>query len=1436
MNILSDRSNTHQIIFQYPKRNSSSNLSHKIFWDKTTIQSVWAKLQFVKKKVENKAKGDYITIKNAICENQDSFVIEYLHNDEFKSFYRNKDDLYPDNVFQDIMINNLKFDLLLSVLKDPAYKFHNDYIFNYLSHYLSNERQKNENQYSAVGSLNMYNSNFVNSLYSLNYSLGYTQNDLEGEESAADYQNKVKKVLHNLIKNKLFPIKSEYKVKILGWFFAYLEYTEIFRDFINLPEIREYFQTEREQYNNFKRNSDISDYSQDSTHFSNVLILCMKTKLENLSILLFDLNHENVKNIGILAETAAETSCMDFLKFLWENTNIKIFSKFSIDKGQIKSNSKQKQPQFGFGISKNSSSKSINYDHYAYSYNMNKVTTHHFSPNFMIGAVIKKLTAGYTDTSKKPKHINTNLNKIISWKNMDKDKTVIDALFKFNCFEQISSIIFKWPAEMFIKADHFKTVILKKETELIIFFLQRRELRHVLTEHSIQEFIVNQYTPYGDKLYYAAEMLVYIYKNQWKSELTKVFCKNIMKALKTKDILNCHSPILTCLLLIEFLNHIKELSIMNTNICEKVMNELLEYCKNLQESNASEDYIAYLMKQKDTRNRSAFQIASENSLYYLLETPEIGTIIKKMWDGKLSYNSFYTASSLHRFIFDLDKKVHDPFNSFDLLDINKVYFFQLPVWLDSCLLRFFPVCFVAVLLVTIYNVFVYLLNSEGRLMNSFDELTPALQGLLRLYLTLVTCLLLDLVVKITFILKSKRSVGIGLWNVMDIFLFSFSWMILLDTRRLTAHYMSIPLQGSFHSFTWNIHLPFLKEFLTEYDRFSESFAFIVRVTILSIVDLLVWVRVCGILLVFKEMGPVIRMISSMAGLLVKYLIIIVIFIAWCATVFTVIFNRYSHQFIDFSTSIITLFGGFLNHFDVTDFEPKQRAFGSVLFMAYICVAGVLLINLLIAVLSNVYDKMAKVVDALYRSELIQYYKLYKWDNQYGYLMFLTPPFSIINYVTIIAEHLLFCGNDKKLFNEYVTRFYYIVFYYPFIMAAFMLYSLLLIPICLIKGFIIMIQYENSLKILRIFKIINCFRWIITGGFYLVYVYIRDIVQCVYYVFKEAEGKITDFQRIKRNLTNQDVIIFLKFLHSDHKNFDKKDIHSVFMAYLEYETSEKLLIDESLKKKKEYLSRLNEAAHQTSHINNKNNVLHHQNFFLHNKKDAANSSKTYTRYIKKNLMILEILENFIIDDDMYGSVIDIVKMRKLLPLTLNVQNFHLRRLVHSNMHALNHALTRLKLSKSHFLEYQLVNRIAQAAQRLDEEMDAEIMRIYRLDALTNQANEHKKLMNYKKMHMLKKPEDDAEDIQEHIMNKKEKMMLLKRYKSTTCDIANNIADIIIVKKSEGIVVRSIDKSDISSKKSEQKQTIADDKVKLSTNIQESLIVSNRIEKLDTRKYN
>ena len=256
-----------------------------------------------------------------------------------------------------------------------------------------------------------------------------------------------------------------------------------------------------------------------------------------------------------------------------------------------------------------------------------------FKANFAINNVFKILMNKAKDPDSLAR-INSKLSKMIFWKDIQNDPTLINSLFQYNCFEQISLLTSILPEDLFSKPDYFRTVIYKKVPELIVYFVRKTECRHVLAESKIQEFIVKEYTKYGDKLYYAAEMLQYIYKNQWKRDLTKELCKNVMKNIKTKDILNCHSPILTCLLLCEFIEQIKEVSSINASRCEKLTAELKEYCKNIQESNQQTSYIEYLMLQKDTRGRSAFVIASENKIFGLLETPEIGTIVKKMWDGK----------------------------------------------------------------------------------------------------------------------------------------------------------------------------------------------------------------------------------------------------------------------------------------------------------------------------------------------------------------------------------------------------------------------------------------------------------------------------------------------------------------------------------------------------------------------------------------------------------------------------------------------------------------------------------------------------------------------------------------------------------------------------------------------------------------------------------
>jgi len=121
-------------------------------------------------------------------------------------------------------------------------------------------------------------------------------------------------------------------------------------------------------------------------------------------------------------------------------------------------------------------------------------------------------------------------------------------------------------------------------------------------------------------------------------KLSRLLCKNISKNIKRKEILYCHSPILTCVLLNEFLQYILDNSEVNTANNEKVIQKLNKFCLNMQESNADEDYIKFLMSQKDSRERSVFEIVSTNNMYSVLQSNVVSTIMKKMWNGRIPYN------------------------------------------------------------------------------------------------------------------------------------------------------------------------------------------------------------------------------------------------------------------------------------------------------------------------------------------------------------------------------------------------------------------------------------------------------------------------------------------------------------------------------------------------------------------------------------------------------------------------------------------------------------------------------------------------------------------------------------------------------------------------------------------------------------------------------
>ena len=1364
-------------IFNIQNENSNS-FSDEIFWEKKDIKRFYKKLKKIKEKVKEKKNKDYNHILDLIKNNKDDEITNILFKSKFKKFYRNKDELFSSDFLVKPLIKNNKFVLLKKILKNNSYSLNENFIFHFILECLINKlkiqkkikdkRPKSLFVRDLTLNIKKKNSNCKTTVKFQKFENKF----LKDNENSNNDNNK--NIFIGLINYNLYP-KEEIKIKILAWIFAYFKQYESFRKL--LKKNPQFFLKENERFDKFEITKSIDIYCEDDNEFQKTLENCLKCKFEKLAIILCEFYEIDNINEQIFL-TASKTGNMLFLKYHWEKNNFLDFD--------VNNNSNSKNYKKNFNLLKNStiisSESQKNFENLVNSNNFFKNKKTQF---ISLNKIINQICSNYNNVSK-PKEINDNLSKILKWKNIEKDKTLIDSLFKNNCFEQISNLIFnqKIPEIYFLKENYFKEVIKKQECELILYYLHKREMRIILTDKFIQKIIVVNYVPFGDKLYYASEMLLYIYYTQWDPSLTKNLCINIINNIKSQEILNCHSPILTCLLLSEFISKIKELDVINISLCEKVQKELIDYCKEIQESNTDESYIEYLMTQKDTKDRTAFKIASDNSYYSLLEMPQIGTIIRKMWDGNINNNGLFIASSLFRYITETERTENDPFNSFDILDENKIYFFQISVWLDSCSLRFSPRLISSIFMIFIYNLSIFYMNKDGELLNNWSELNKTLKYLLSCYIFCVCSLPLKIFWELVFIFKVKRTLIINYLNYLDFCLFFFGILILFDTKTIINKNANFDnLNDIFGDYLFNLHLSIIKEFKIDYNKFIFSIPFYLRVLILIINDLLVWLRVCGVLLTYKKMGPIIKILMSMTMFFMKYLIIIVIFLAMSASLFTILFNKYSNSFIDFSTSVITLFGAFLNDFDMMNFDEKRIYLGSMLFLFYASIAGVLLVNLLIAVLSNVFEEMAKFSAARHRSNLIQYYKNYNWDKNYGFINFLITPFNFVNFIFFPIEEIFV--EDKEKFNDVVTNCYYFVFYFPAIFLVFVVGSVVVIPVCYVKGIIKSIFYNMNLKIFKLIKIKNILFWVLFGIFYLIFVFLRDCFYCVKTVFKKIDTKISDIDRIKKNLSKENVITFLKFLHSELKKEDLLNLHTLFLSYLQFEQSEKK--DSNAKKNSNYIYNLNQVS---SSPKKRKSSTKNQLFFIYGK----NSSKKYTSYIRKNLMILEILENFVVDNE-NEKIVDIEKMRKLFPFTTNIQNYYFRRLVHCNVHVLNQAMEKLKYNKSTFLQYQLIERIMSIAQRLDKEIDSEILKIFH-------KNEHKKDdLKIKNIKNVKFDDEkkliDFDDVDNNNLKNKNENKYINNFEKIIKDLRMIVVDIINNKLTHSNSSTMVNKSDFSS---------------------------------------
>ena len=402
----------------------------------------------------------------------------------------------------------------------------------------------------------------------------------------------------------------------------------------------------------------------------------------------------------------------------------------------------------------------------------------------------------------------------------------------------------------------------------------------------------------------------------------------------------------------------------------------------------------------------------------------------------------------------------------------------------------------------------------------------------------------------------------------------------------------------------------------------------------------------------------------------------------------------------------------------------------------------------------------KSVDASHRAVIINYYKKYRWDDEFGYLIFLSLPFNLLN-VPFFFINKIFYVQKQKEFNLICTKIFYFICYFPFIEIFLCFYNFILIFVCYVKGIILMVKFVNKYKIFPAKKILMFLKWFFLGIFFLVFITFRDVYDNFLYVFQEFESKDDEFQRIRKNMTNEDIRIFLKFIHSE-KAKNGKTVYELFMDYLDYENSEKIENKEETKKKANYFKKI------TENFGNKS-------IAFYNNLNSNINSNNYSLFIRKNLMVIEILDNFVIDEEEFqNAYVNLDKLKKILPKVVNIKNHHLRRLIYSDAKTLISAMSKINTKKNFFIQYQLINKLIFNARRLDKDLDSEVFKIKRFFENSEKLNK-----NYIKNKSKKFPVDNNFDNNNEFSNdeKKEEIDNLIEYFNLLKNIKLNVNKII-----------------------------------------------------------
>lgn len=250
-----------------------------------------------------------------------------------------------------------------------------------------------------------------------------------------------------------------------------------------------------------------------------------------------------------------------------------------------------------------------------------------------------------------------------------------------------------------------------------------------------------------------------------------------------------------------------------------------------------------------------------------------------------------------------------------------------------------------------------------------------------------------------------------------------------------------------------------------------------------------WLQMFQYVKLIQSFGYIIKTLELLIKETYVFLWVFFLFIAAFSSINLILFGSFYSTFSGYFIGIVNLFGYALGSFQFMDgYSDYYVVISAIINIIYVLFTNVILINLLIALLSSVYQKVSENSDLEYSHIIHELREEKYFDYLYGSMM-IYP--RVVNIFLLPVHLLTFCFKSQN-FNKFIASIGFFFVSLPCYIAAFLGAHAIFIPIAWLNIFVLIFlgKYHDHLisKHVTLWsKITHLFIWLILGLPYLLYV-------------------------------------------------------------------------------------------------------------------------------------------------------------------------------------------------------------------------------------------------------------------------------------------------------------------------------------------------------------